>query len=325
MANAKTNAQRMLEKLGIKYIAHSYSSEDGKIDGVAVANKVGIPAEQVFKTLVTRAASKEIFVFVIPVAMELDLKAAARAVGAKSVEMVQVKELLSKDVDVLVLQPVAEDALAEILPLAGNTPVIVVGTEPEDLGKAYFVGCDKDQQAQAQAELVKQMFAKADINSDRTVKYMLLTGPEEDPETVRYVQNVEEVLASASVSKLQETAVERTVEAGKNACKQALSKYGRDMELIFCGDSALTAGAVEAVKSSGRTPGRDVVIFGVGSLEGCREQVRTGALTVAVVEDISTIRDRIVQTVKGLAGGKDVQQRAYVPHIVLTIENIDDY
>ncbi|MBE6925995.1 MAG: hypothetical protein E7461_04040 [Ruminococcaceae bacterium] len=237
----------------------------------------------------------------------------------------QVKELLSKDVDVLVLQPVAEDALAEILPLAGNTPVIVVGTEPEDLGKAYFVGCDKDQQAQAQAELVKQMFAKADINSDRTVKYMLLTGPEEDPETVRYVQNVEEVLASASVSKLQETAVERTVEAGKNACKQALSKYGRDMELIFCGDSALTAGAVEAVKSSGRTPGRDVVIFGVGSLEGCREQVRTGALTVAVVEDISTIRDRIVQTVKGLAGGKDVQQRAYVPHIVLTIENIDDY
>lgn len=237
----------------------------------------------------------------------------------------QVKELLSKDVDVLVLQPVAEDALAEILPLAGNTPVIVVGTEPEDLGKAYFVGCDKDQQAQAQAELVKQMFAKADINSDRTVKYMLLTGPEEDPETVRYVQNVEEVLTSASVSKLQETAVERTVEAGKNACKQALSKYGRDMELIFCGDSALTAGAVEAVKSSGRTPGRDVVIFGVGSLEGCREQVRTGALTVAVVEDISTIRDRIVQTVKGLAGGKDVQQRAYVPHIVLTIENIDDY
>ena len=95
MANSKTNAQRMLEKLGVKYIAHSYSTEDGKIDGVAVANKVGIPAEQVFKTLVTRAASKEIFVFVIPVAMELDLKAAARAVGAKSVEMVQVKELLS--------------------------------------------------------------------------------------------------------------------------------------------------------------------------------------------------------------------------------------
>jgi len=95
MANAKTNAQRILEKAGVKYTSHSYSAEDGKIDGVAVAHKVGIPVEQVFKTLVTRAASKEIFVFVIPVALELDLKAAARSVGAKSVEMVQVKELLS--------------------------------------------------------------------------------------------------------------------------------------------------------------------------------------------------------------------------------------
>ncbi len=95
MANAKTNAQRILEKTGIKYTAHSYSTEDGKIDGVAVAQKVGIPVEQVFKTLVTRGASKTVFVFVIPVALELDLKAAAKAAGEKSVEMVQVKELLS--------------------------------------------------------------------------------------------------------------------------------------------------------------------------------------------------------------------------------------
>ena len=94
MANAKTNAQRILEKEKIPYTAHSYSTEDGRIDGVAVAQKVGIPAEQVFKTLVTRGASKGIYVFVIPVELELDLKAAARAVKEKSIEMVQVKELL---------------------------------------------------------------------------------------------------------------------------------------------------------------------------------------------------------------------------------------
>lgn len=94
MANAKTNAQRILEKEKIPYTAHSYSTEDGKIDGVSVAQKVGIPAEQVFKTLVTRGASKGIYVFVIPVELELDLKAAARAVKEKSIEMVQVKELL---------------------------------------------------------------------------------------------------------------------------------------------------------------------------------------------------------------------------------------
>ena len=95
MANAKTNAQRILEKSKIPYTAHSYSTEDGKIDGVAVAHKVGMPVEKVFKTLVTRGASKGIYVFVIPVAAELDLKAAARAVKEKSIEMVQVKELLA--------------------------------------------------------------------------------------------------------------------------------------------------------------------------------------------------------------------------------------
>ena len=242
---------------------------------------------------------------------------------AKQVQ--QVKELLEKGVAALVLQPVSEDVLTEILPLAVETPVIVVGAEPENLGNAYFIGCDKDQQAVAQAQLVQQMFAKTDINGDRAVKYMLLTGPEEDPETARYLQNVEEVLSASATSALQKTAVERTQEAGKTACKQAISKYGRDLELIFCGDSALTVGAVEAVKSSGRTPGRDVVIFGVGSLEGCRELVRTGALTAAVVENIAAIRDKIVTTVKILTAGGDAPQVTYVEHITLTIENIDEH
>ena len=93
MAQAKTNAQRMLEKEKIPYLAHTYETEDGHIDGVSVAHKMGIDPAVVFKTLVTRGASKGIYVFVVPVALELNLKAAARAVGEKSVEMVAVKEI----------------------------------------------------------------------------------------------------------------------------------------------------------------------------------------------------------------------------------------
>lgn len=93
MAQAKTNAQRMLEKEKIPYLAHTYETEDGHIDGVSVAHKMGIDPTVVFKTLVTRGASKGIYVFVVPVALELNLKAAARAVGEKSVEMIAVKEI----------------------------------------------------------------------------------------------------------------------------------------------------------------------------------------------------------------------------------------
>lgn len=93
MKISKTNAMREVEKAGIPYQAHSYDHEDGAIDGVSVAHKLGQNPDQVFKTLVTQASSKRYYVFVIPVAKELNLKAAARSVGEKSVEMIPVKEI----------------------------------------------------------------------------------------------------------------------------------------------------------------------------------------------------------------------------------------
>lgn len=93
MAEAKTNAMRILEKAKIAYTAHSYQSDDGAIDGLAVAKKVGKNPEAVFKTLVTRGKSGGCFVFVVPVAHELDLKKAAKAAGEKSVEMIAVKDI----------------------------------------------------------------------------------------------------------------------------------------------------------------------------------------------------------------------------------------
>ena len=89
----KTNVMRTLEQKKIPYTAHSYDP-DGPIDGVSVAQTLGQPAERVFKTLVTKAASGAYYVFDIPVAENLDLKKAARAVGEKSVAMLPQKELL---------------------------------------------------------------------------------------------------------------------------------------------------------------------------------------------------------------------------------------
>ena len=85
---------RTLEQQGIPYTAHAYEHEEGvAVDGVTVAKSLGPDPEQVFKTLVARGASKGIYVFCIPVAENLDLKKAARAVGEKSIEMVAVKEI----------------------------------------------------------------------------------------------------------------------------------------------------------------------------------------------------------------------------------------
>lgn len=88
----KTNAMRYLEKHKIPHTELLYDS-DGFMDGVSISQKLGQPPEKVFKTLVTVGKSKTHYVFLVPVAEELDLKKAAAAVGEKSIEMIAVKEL----------------------------------------------------------------------------------------------------------------------------------------------------------------------------------------------------------------------------------------
>lgn len=89
---AKTNAMRMLEKKKIAYEALSYECDEF-IDGLHSAAQTGAPVDASFKTLVMQGKSKQYYVFVIPIAMEVDLKKAARAVSEKSVEMIHVKDI----------------------------------------------------------------------------------------------------------------------------------------------------------------------------------------------------------------------------------------
>lgn len=90
----KTNVMRLLEQKKIPYLPHFYAHEEGEsVDGGHVAQKLGQNPEKVFKTLVTTGASKQHYVFVIPVLAELELKKAARSAGEKSIAMLPLKEL----------------------------------------------------------------------------------------------------------------------------------------------------------------------------------------------------------------------------------------
>ena len=81
----KTNVMRLLDQKKVPYTPHTYPHGDDAVDGVTVAQMTGMDPAKVFKTLVARGASKTPYVFVIPVACELDLKKAAKAVGEKSI------------------------------------------------------------------------------------------------------------------------------------------------------------------------------------------------------------------------------------------------
>ena len=91
MPQEKTNAMRILDRAKASYLVHTY--EGGALSGVAVAASLGEDPGRVYKTLVTVGSPRRYYVFIIPVAAELDLKKAARAAGEKSVDMLPLKEL----------------------------------------------------------------------------------------------------------------------------------------------------------------------------------------------------------------------------------------
>lgn len=88
----KTNAMRMLDKHKIPYEIIQYECEEF-IDGLHTAKKTNAPVEQSFKTLVMQGKTGQYYVFVVPIATEVNLKNAAKVVGEKAVEMIPVKEI----------------------------------------------------------------------------------------------------------------------------------------------------------------------------------------------------------------------------------------
>ncbi len=91
---AKTNAVRLVQQAGLPCREAFYEFDENDLSGNHAAEAIGMPPEQVFKTLVARGERTGINVFCIPVCCELDLKKAARAAGDKNMELVHVKELL---------------------------------------------------------------------------------------------------------------------------------------------------------------------------------------------------------------------------------------
>lgn len=89
----KTNAIRQIEAKKIEAKLYEYNAPEGFLDGVHVAEEIGMPLEKVYKTLVTQGQSKAYYVFVIPVDKELDLKLAAKIFLEKKLEMIPVKEI----------------------------------------------------------------------------------------------------------------------------------------------------------------------------------------------------------------------------------------
>ena len=95
MKQQKTNVMRLLDSAGIRYEAKCYTPDEDDLSGTHIAEQIGLPPEQVFKTLVLRGERHGVSVFCLPADRTVDLKRAAELAGEKKIEMVPVRELLA--------------------------------------------------------------------------------------------------------------------------------------------------------------------------------------------------------------------------------------
>lgn len=240
----------------------------------------------------------------------------------------QVAQLLEGKTDILILEPVMTSALDNIAQqvLEAEVPVVFVNREPQ-WDDAIYVGCDASQPGILQAGMVQKLPNGGDLNGDGILSYAYITGPEDHLDAKLRSDGCAQALADAGVQ-AECLALEHTDwsrDGGLRRCAAVLAKYGKDVEVIFCGSEELSLGAIEAVKDGGRTVGENVYLYSIGGQNQSLMLIRSGDLTGTVSENTSAQMDAILLAVQSLLGGNTPKNMGYIDYITIDKTNVEDY
>ncbi|MBR0137022.1 MAG: substrate-binding domain-containing protein, partial [Erysipelotrichaceae bacterium] len=113
---------------------------------------------------------------------------------------------------------------------------------------------------------------------------------------------------------------------GQELVGNALATFGDQIEVVFCNNDGMALGAYESIKAAGRTVGTDIYLVGVDALPECCEMVKAGTMTGTVLNDDLGQATACCDTVLTLLSGKAPEKKVnYVPYVMVTTENVDNY
>ena len=219
------------------------------------------------------------------------------AQGDSAMQLDLLQRLAEEDCDVLLVEPVSATASKELSDalLALELPAVVTGMQADRSASdslITYLGMDPARAGAVQAEIVLALPDGGDINGDGAISYVVLPGPAENIETQLRTGALAYALSAGQLQEHQ-LAVKQgawSKESGQQLCQEALSEFGIDIEVIFCGSGQIAQGAVKAVTDSGWLPGTDVYLIGMGTGEETLQLIQDGQLsgTVAFDEDAFT-------------------------------------
>lgn len=256
-------------------------------------------------------------------------------VDAKDDPAVQAQQLaafVEQEVDVLVIEPAGEAEQLALQAKQANVPAVFIGYEAPDSAlnsweKLAYVGCQADRHGILQGNILMNNADKGDINGDGVISYLIITGPEGD---IRAKQQAEGCVSALEQTGLTGTAIgvewgAWSKERSREVCAQALSRYGKDIEVIFCADDTLAAGALEAIQAGGWQAGSDYYLLGIGGTSQAVEAVRDGLMTGTVSENWTGKAEKVLELIRKFCNGEAVEKMNYVNCSPVHRDNVQQY
>lgn len=254
--------------------------------------------------------------------------------GDQAKQLGQIEALAQEKCDVLLIEPVMADAAEDLLAAISRTelPAVLVDRRIdtallESYPQVTYIGTEESQIGQLQAKMMEQLPAGGDLNGDGIVSYMLIAGPQDHQDAASRTESFENALLSGSL-KVQQLAKEwgdHTQDSGRRLCKQQLAVFGKDIEVIVCGNDQMAAGAAQAVTDGGRTVGKDVYLLAIGGEGEILKMVSEGKASGTVYSDPAVQISAITEAVIALHSGQPAKQIQILPYTTVTAENVKQY
>lgn len=247
---------------------------------------------------------------------------------AKQLELLS--DLANQKCDILIVEPVMAEAIEELKNTVSSIPVPVVLCNREldmaqwkELPNVFYIGTDPQQAAALQGQMILQLPDSGDINGDGIISYLMISGPENHKRSQIQITAVKEILAvSEKETHLLATAYgDWSVDSGRKLCKLELAEFGKDIEVILCGNDQMAVGAVQAIQDGGRTVGKDVYLLGIDGEPDALEKIAQGSITGTVARDTDTEIESIVKMVQSILDNSVTEKQVIVPYLPITAEN----
>ena len=244
----------------------------------------------------------------------------------------QVNNFITQGVDGLIVNLVqtSSDALAKAVVDSG-IPCVFINREIADFEyseKTCYVGADARDSGTYQGQIIFNQENHADLNGDGKVSYIMIKGdPENSDAQFRTEYSIKYLTDNGvEVENLFEETGMWAQEKGQELVATQLAAQGDKIEVVFCNNDGMALGAAQAIEAAGRKVGEDIYLVGVDALPEMCEMVKAGTATGTVLNDDIGQATACCDTLVGLLAGKAPEKTVnYVPYVMVTPENVDQY